>query len=352
MTMHRRGALKYIILIVVFVAIFAAIIIFFNSRETVTYQAPIRPVEVMRPERHLIRETVELTGYVEAAAMIPVVPFVSGTVEGYRIEAGDTVEKGDVIAEIDKEPYELQKAQAEAAYLGLESSFQRVSALYDKGAATKQDYDALKAQLDAVRAQLDLAELQLSYATVTSPVSGTVLMAPSSVGSIASSESPLAVIADLSDLIVNVKVGERYFERISSSRDSLRVEVSAPSGAASEAEIISIAPYIDPTSKTFALRVSLSSPESFVPGMFVRISLVLDEGECLALPSYAALADGTLYALSEDGKSAEYISLERGLDDGSWFEIPDEYAGTSFIVRGQGDLVSGMPVSVVGGEGV
>ena len=350
--MQRRGALKYTILIIVFVAVFAAIIIFFNSRESVTYQAPIRPVEVMRPELRTIRETVELTGYVEASAMIPVVPFVSGTIESYQIEAGDTVEKGDVIAEIDKEPYELQKAQAEAAYLGLESSFQRVSALYEKGAATKQDYDALKAQLDAVKAQLDLAELQLSYATVTSPASGTVLMASSSVGSVASSESPLAVIADLSDLVVNVKVGERYFGRITSGRDSLKIEVSAPSGAMSEAEVISIAPYIDPTSKTFTLRVSLSSPQSFVPGMFVRISIVLDERECLALPSYAALADGTLYALSDDGMSAEYIGLERGLDDGSWFEIPDGYAETSFIVRGQGDLVSGMPVNVVGGEDV
>ena len=348
--MQRHGALKYIILIIVFAVVLTAIVIFFNTRETVTYQAPVRPVEVMKPVRRIIKDTVELTGYIEADAMIPVVPFVSGTIESYPVLAGMSVEKGDVIAQIDKEPYELQKAQAEAAFLGLESAFARVENLYEKGAATKQDYETLSAQLDAARAQLELAELQLSYATVTSPVTGTVLMAPSAEGSIASSENPLAVIADLSDLVVNISVGERYFSRIA-SRSDLVVEISSPSGAESSASLVSVSPYIDPTSKTFSVRVRLDSPEAFVPGMFVRVTIVLDEKETLALPDYAMLSDGALYALSGDGKTAEYVSFSKGLDDGEWTEIPEGYENTLFIVRGQDSLVSGMPVNVIdGGE--
>ena len=336
--MGKRGIIKYIILIVAFIAVMAALIVFFSSRSAVEYSAPARPVEVMRPEIRTIRETIELTGYIEAEAMIPVVPFVSGTIESYPIKAGDTVAKDDVIAEIDRKPYELQKAQAEAAYLGLESSFQRVSALYEKGAATKQDYDALEAQLGAVKAQL-----------VTAPVSGTVLMAPSAAGSIASSESPLAVIADLSDLIVSVKVGERYFSAIADKQDALGIEISTPDGGFSEAEIVSVSPYIDPTSKTFEMKVRLLSPEGFIPGMFVRISIILSETESYALPSYASMAGSGLYMLSVDGKAAEYAAIDAGISDGSWSAVPAEYASRLFIVRGLDGIVSGMPVSVVGG---
>ena len=98
--MGKRGIIKSIILIVVFIAVMAALIVFFGSRSAVEYNAPARPVEVMRPEIRTIRETIELTGYIEAEAMIPVVPFVSGTIESYPIKAGDTVAKDDVIAEI------------------------------------------------------------------------------------------------------------------------------------------------------------------------------------------------------------------------------------------------------------
>ncbi len=347
--MGKRGIIKYIILIVAFIAVMAALIVFFGSRSAVEYSAPARPVEVMRPEIRTIRETIELTGYIEAEAMIPVVPFVSGTIESYPIKAGDTVAKDDVIAEIDRKPYELQKAQAEAAYLGLSSSYERVDALYRKGAATEQDREMLKAQLDAASAQLELADLQLSYASVTAPVSGTVLMAPSAAGSIASSESPLAVIADLSDLIVSVKVGERYFSAVADKQDALGIEISTPDGGFSEAEIVSVSPYIDPTSKTFEMKVRLLSPEGFIPGMFVRITIILSETESYALPSYASMAGSGLYMLSEDGTVAEYAAIDAGISDGSWSTVTAEYASRLFIVRGLDGIVSGMPVSVVGG---
>ena len=349
MKKQKRGIVKYIILIAVFALVLAALVLFFNTRSSVSYERPVKPVAVMKPEMRTIRDTIELNGYIEAEAMIPVVPFVSGTIESYPVKAGDIVSEGDVIAEIDKEPYELQKAQAEAAYLGLSSSFDRVDALYQKGAATKQDRDMLKAQLDATKAQLDLAELQLSYATVTSSVSGTVLMAPSAVGSIASSESPLAVIADLSDLIVTVRIGERYFSRINDLSDSIVVEVSTPQGLMSSAEIISIAPFVDPVSKTFEMKVRLLSPTGFVPGMFARITLVLSENECYALPSYASQTGGALYRLSSDSTTAEYVEIESGLSDGEYFAVPEGYADSLFIVRGLDGLVSGMPVSVVEG---
>ena len=270
--MSRKAVIiRYAIVILVFLAFAAGLVIFFNSREPVTYEPPMKPVEVASPGLHTISSYAENTSYVMAEAMIPVVPFVQGTIESYSIRPGDAVSEGDVIAVIDKRPYELQLAQAKAQATALESALSRMEPLYQAGAVTQQDYEMTKAQKDAADAQLELAELQLSYAEVTAPKGGTVVMADSSEGSVASSEMPLAIIADLSRLVVDVPVGEKFYDDIAlADPESLSVEVYRPDGTlSSSASILSVSPYIDPTSKTFKVRVLLDEPAGFTIGMLV-----------------------------------------------------------------------------------
>ena len=175
--MSRKAVIiRYAIVILVFLAFAAGLVIFFNSREPVTYEPPMKPVEVASPELHTISSYAENTSYVMAEAMIPVVPFVQGTIESYSIRPGDAVSEGDVIAVIDKRPYELQLAQAKAQATALDSALSRMEPLYQAGAVTQQDYEMTKAQKDAADAQLELAELQLSYAEVTAPKGGTVVL--------------------------------------------------------------------------------------------------------------------------------------------------------------------------------
>lgn len=346
----RNSIIRYVILFVVFDVVAAALYLFFASEKTVEYTPPVSPVVTVRPERRIIDEGLSLTGYIESESMVPVIPFVSGTVDEYLIKAGDKVEKGETVATIDDRPYELQLRQAQAQVEGLEAAFARVEALKDSGGATAQEYDTLSAQLDAARAQLEAAELQLSYATVTAPITGTVIQATSSKGSVGSQEMPLAVIADLDSLIVNLKIGEKYFQQISSAGDNLKVTVSAPEGPSSEASVISIAPFIDPVSKTFTVRVKLLDPAGFVPGMFIRAEVVWSSEEYLTLPLEVRKLDGSVYAVTEDGRRAEYLSFDSEAEDSGFFAIPEEYENRDFIIRGQNGLLPGEEVRITGEE--
>ena len=346
----RNSIIRYVILFVVFAVVAAALYLFFASEKTVEYTPPVSPVVTVRPERRIIDEGLSLTGYIESESMVPVIPFVSGTVDEYLIKAGDKVEKGETVATIDDRPYELQLRQAQAQVEGLEAAFARVEALKDSGGATAQEYDTLSAQLDAARAQLEAAELQLSYATVTAPITGTVIQATSSKGSVGSQEMPLAVIADLDSLIVNLKIGEKYFQQISSAGDNLKVTVSAPEGPSSEASVISIAPFIDPVSKTFTVRVKLLDPAGFVPGMFIRAEVVWSSEEYLTLPLEVRKLDGSVYAVTEDGRRAEYLSFDSEAEDSGFFAIPEEYENRDFIIRGQNGLLPGEEVRITGEE--
>lgn len=351
---RKAVIIRYLAVIAVFLVFAGVLVAFFSSREPITYEPPVKPVEVAKPKLRMIPAYVETTGYVMAEAMIPVVPFVQGTIESYYASPGKTVEEGDVIAVIDKTPYELQLAQARAQATALDSALERMEPLYQAGAVTQQDYETTKAQKDAADAQLELAELQLSYATVTAPKGGTIIMADSAEGSVASSEMPLAVIADLSRLVVDIPVGEKYYDEIAlADRSNLSVEISRADGrVTTSAEILSVSPYVDPTSKTFKVRVLLSEPDDFTVGMFVRARIVYQSSEEWSLPISARLADGSAYAISEDGKTAELIRIDGGIADSSYFSVGDENSGRLFIVKGQNSVISGEPVSVVSGESV
>ena len=372
MVKKRHGLMKYILVVVVALAIVLGVK-FFAGREAISYTVPVPAVTVALPVVGTMEESLTINGHVEARSMIPVIPLVSGTIVDYPAKAGEQVVAGQLLAQIDPEAFRQQMLQAQAAYTGFESSFKRVEGLYKAGAATQQEYDTVKAQRDAARAQYDLAVLQLSYASVSSPVAGTVLAAPLSTGSVAASPQPVAVVADLSDLVVRLQVPEKYFTLFSQYRHQLKAQIILPqdevglSLAGSEAgtgdvklaqgRLDTMAPYIDGSSKTFETVFQLEEGrEWFTPGMFVRVRIVFNSLEnVLLLPITARKMDGTLYFLeaADEVKADSEAAIQGRLGswnhqdsvtDNQWIVVPDEYRTRLFVVEGQERVLAGQEV--------
>ena len=371
MVKKRHGLMKYILVVVVALAIVLGVK-FFAGREAISYTVPVPAVTVALPVVGTMEESLTINGHVEARSMIPVIPLVSGTIVDYPAKAGEQVVAGQLLAQIDPEAFRQQMLQAQAAYTGFESSFKRVEGLYKAGAAPKQEYDTVKAQRDAARAQYDLAVLQLGYASVNSPVAGTVLAAPLSAGSVAGSPQPVAVVADLSDLVVRLQVPEKYFTLFSQYRHQLKAQIILPqdevglSLAGSEAgtgdvklaqgRLDTMAPYIDGSSKTFETVFQLEEGrEWFTPGMFVRVRIVFNSLEnVLLLPITARKMDGTLYFLEASEIKTDSEAAIQGrlgswnhqdsVTDNQWIVVPDEYRTTLFVVEGQERVLAGQEV--------
>ena len=390
MMKKRHGLLKYILVVVIALVIVLGMKLF-AGREALSYEVPIPAVTVALPVVGTMEESLTINGHVEARSMIPVIPLVSGTIVDYPAKAGEQVEAGQLLAQIDPEAFRQQMLQAQAAYTGFESSFKRVEGLYKAGAATQQEYDTVKAQRDAARAQYDLAVLQLGYASVNSPVAGTVLAAPLSAGSVAAAPQPVAVVADLSDLVVRLQVPEKYFTLFSQYRHQLKAQIILPqdevglsvAGAVARAvagteaggvklaqgRLDTMAPYIDGSSKTFETVFQLEAGrEWFTPGMFVQVRIVFNSLEnVLLLPITARKMDGTLYFLEAAGeenlKSEADSAAESAADlgaaiggrlgalnhrdsvsDNQWLVVPDAYKNTLFVVEGQERVLAGQQV--------
>ena len=304
------------------VLIFCAVAVFFfilillvTNKKTVEQKVETLPVVVtQKPVRQNLVESISISGYIEAKSMIPVVPFVSGTITEYSVSVGDYVEKNQLLAKIDDKPFRQQMIQAEAAYFAAKSTYDRVESLYKAGATTQQNYDTTRAQYDANKAQYDLAKLQLGYTEVCSPISGTVLVADQAVGDIGNQQSPVAIVADLNNLVVRLKVPEKYFDLFVSEKENLSVKITRPAeknlfeDAVSPAIIENIAPYVSPQNKTFEVVCRLTqNSERFKPGMFVKVQIAYKTYENVPLiPLNAKKMDGSFYIYDEESKTVHF----------------------------------------------
>ena len=352
--MKNKKLLKYLLFLFV-AAIFVLLIILVTRKKPIAQKEDALPaVVIQKPQNGRLVESVIISGYVEANAMIPVVPFVSGTITEYPARAGDFVEKDTLLAKIDDAPFRQQLIQAEAAYFAAKSTFDRLENLYKSGATTQQNYDSAKAQADASKAQYDLARLQVDYTEVRAPVDGTILIADQAVGGLGTQTQPIAVLADLTNQVVRLKVPEKYFDLFNLERESLTVKVTRPAekdmyeDAVTPATIENIAPYVSPESKNFIVVCRLDQPgERFRPGMFVKVQVAYKTYENVPLISLKARKmDGSFYVYDQASSTVKFVEGSNLPVDENNFIVPQEYRDSYIVMDGQNFVFDGQKVRV------
>jgi len=96
---------------------------------------------------------------------------VGGTVEEVKVKLGDQVKKGQVLAELDQQPFVLGVRDAEAALSKAQANvverranYERYVALYESNNASKAELDEARASFDSAKSQVKAAEAQLGLA--------------------------------------------------------------------------------------------------------------------------------------------------------------------------------------------
>lgn len=347
---------RYIFLFVILGALIGLVGYFISQKDLVVYDTPAPMVVVEYPKIDSIDRKFQLPTYIQAKNLIPVIPYVSGTIENYSVQVGDYVERGQILAQIDTTIFEQQKLQAEAAYIAYKSTYDRVEKLYENNFTSEQNLDEITAKMNSSKAQLEQAKTQLGYATVKAPISGTVLLAPQAKGAFANPSNPLAVIANLSNQIIDIQVPEKYFDLFNQNKDILKVSIQRPNnGLSTTAYVLNIDPFIKPESKIFILTCQLQGDLSFFrPGMYVIATIIYESDENVPLlPQSSRKIDGSVYYYDPSDSTANYLSpdeLNIKMENEYYFEIPSKYASYKFITEGQNIVFDKQKVNIKGAK--
>jgi len=331
------------------------------------------PVKVAEVTRRDITRTLDLTGDIEPWQAVEVVPHISGKVAKIYVDAGDTVKKGDILAELDTEAAKLQLKQAEAGlaiaqanYNDAELNWKRMQNLSEKGTVSEQQYekvklayDAAQAQLKQAKAALELAKYQLEVSVMKAPFDGVIASKNLNEGEIINpmmmmqGSKSVVTLIDISKVKIRVSVPDRYIKNISYGLP-VYVTVDTYPGKVFQAKIHTISPSANPLSRAFDVEVMVeNSNYQLKPGMFARVNIAIEKREnTLSVPIDALVKEGSkTYVFVAENSVARKRRVTTGIREKDWIEVIEGLKENERVITfGKKKLIDGYPIAINGGE--
>jgi membrane fusion protein, multidrug efflux system len=316
--------------------------------------------------------TIDALGTVTPFETVTIRTQIAGTLQELGFEEGQTVKKGDFVAQIDPRPYQAALAQAQGqlakdqALLGqAQSDLDRYEALKKQDSISQQqvaDQEALVAQDKAAiltdQAQVQTAKLNLDYTHIISPITGRVGLRAVDPGNYLqpSDANGIVVITQIDPISVVFAPPEDDLPRIAARLNSgakLKVTVfdRANVNQLATGTLTTYDSQVDPTTGTIKMRATFDNPNgALFPQQFVNVRLLVDTLTEVALAPNAAVQIGPsgnfVYVLNADS-TVSRRDIVTAPSDGRRTTITSGLAaGDKVVIDGVDRLRDGAKVTV------
>lgn len=277
-----------------------------------------------------------------------------------RVQVGDVVKKGQVLARIANDTVASELAEARAAVAELEASAgeakanaERARELREKGFYSSQlntQYQTAlhtaQARLAAGQARLQSAQLKLDKTGVLAPDDGVISARTAAVGSLTQSGQELFRLIRGGRLEWRAEVPSADLARV---KPGAAAVLTAPGGETVTGVVRAVAPSIDPQTRNGLVYVDLPASPAIRAGMFARGEFELGRAPALTLPQTAiVLREGfaTLFRLEGEDRVAQ-TKVTLGRRKGDRVEIVSGLQpGMRVVESGAGFLADGDAVKI------
>lgn len=339
----RRGIAAGIVGGIVLIAIIVSVVL------------NLQPQSAGEPVTDMVMEgtfttTVEAKGQLKPISASVVSPSVDGTVASINVQAGQSVNEGDVLMTIKNDELDNAVAEAQRAVAAAQEDLKNAqAALAAAQAAPTLDVDgsttptdvtsdasavsSAQRNLASAQATLDQANAKAAERTVKAPSSGSIVELNAKVGATVtggmvmgegdtSGGKQCMQIADLSKMKVTVQVGEKDIAKIAVGQ-SANVTYPAFPDIVSQGTVTAIASVANSdaangggSSVTFNVDILIEAPDSRLkPGMTAEVSVVTKQlDDVVMVPTMALMTeDGEHYyvnlATDDEGKEARRVKV-------------------------------------------
>ncbi|SMF40563.1 efflux RND transporter periplasmic adaptor subunit [Pseudogulbenkiania subflava] len=281
-------------------------------------QEDIRPVRYVTASDNASLPGASFAGDIRARQETPLAFRVGGKIAQRLVNTGERVKKGQILARLDANDYQLdltaKQAQLAAARSDLEqqqTDLKRSQELLGKQFISQAQVDRQQNAVNAARARLQQAQAQLagsrnqnSYATLVADADGVIGSVSAEAGQVVSAGQPVLRLAMDGPREVAIQVPENALAALRAAK-ALQVKLWAD-GQTFNGTLRELAADADPATRTYAARISLDGANAGLAlGMSASVTLPAPSQEHkLQLPLSALLdQDGRHYVWVIDPKS-------------------------------------------------
>lgn len=322
-------------------------------------QLQLNAIEVLTAAPANIKSQLKLMGEIRANAdrTVYIVPRLGGIVESVAVNAGDSVQRGQLLAVVSSQALadqrsELMAAQKRQALAQL--TYQREKQLWEERISAEQDYQQARqalqeAEIAVQGARQKLAAIggrlgsgnDLTRYEIRSPIAGTVTDKQVAAGQVVGADANILVISDLSTVWAEITV---YAKDLNTVRVGQQVTVRASAfDAQAQGQVSYLGALVGTQSRTTNARVMLPNAQGiWRPGLPVNVELVAEQVEvplAVSLEGLQTLGEQQV-VFGRYGEQFEARPLRLGRSDGHYAEVlsgllPGErYAArNSFLVK-------------------
>jgi RND family efflux transporter MFP subunit len=294
---------------------------------------------------------------------------VSGYVKEMKVDIGDRVKAGQLLAVLEVPELREELDHALAAHRRAQAEYRDAHLAYTRLVAVNQDHPNLIAQQDldsaeardataagtvaATKADVDKDQTLVAYTRLTAPFAGVITKRYADPGSLIQAGTtsntqamPLVRVSDNTLLRLDFPVSVDYVPGIRLGAP-VSVRVDSLGGRTFEGKIARFSDKVDDSTRTMVVEMELPNPSlELVPGMYATVMLKVDQRpHALAIPIEAVPAGGTSVLLVNGSHEVEERAVKLGIETSARYEV--------LVGLEEGDLVMiGNPAQLAAGQQV
>ena len=218
-------------------------------------------------------------GTIESEAMADITPEAGGVVREIRVEEGDSVQRGAVLAVLANPSLEAGSARARVELSQAQRRFDQSRTLHERGAISDSEFQEAQDAFAIAQASHREATGSAGFTRLTSPIDGTVAVRDIRLGELAGGAQRAFQVVDLERLRVIVNLSEGDLQALHVGQPVV-LTGSYNRDASTTGEILRISPVVDEASGTVRVTIAVHNgvegAPALRPGQFVEVRIEVD----------------------------------------------------------------------------
>jgi RND family efflux transporter MFP subunit len=326
-----------------------------NEQERFAQQINKLTVDVVSAQRDEKPKELILPGTFQAIKQTTIYPRSNGYVENWKVDIGDNVQAGQLLAEIATPEVDQQLAQARAQEEIAKVTADRWRDLVQKNVVSRQEYDQNQKAYEAAKANLEQLQKIQGFQQIVAPFAGKIAARNIDIGTLVTagtgnSGTPLFSIVQSDVLRVYVFTPQ---ENAPSIREGLEAKIILQEypGQEFDGKVTRTAGAIDPQSRTMQVEVQVPNGDGkLYAGMYGQVKFLLTDGNApIVVPANAFVfrKEGSQVATIENKDRIHWQNIHVGRDFGDRIEVLDGLKeNTKVVMNPTDDLREGIQVEV------